>query len=128
VRTLLNEVPSAQKKLYRVIERPELDKWGVDPKVTLALAAIPGVSFSNATEGNPVKPGNGGTHGHYPNFPEISTGFLAYGVGLAKEKIIHEMGLEDIAPIVNELLGLDMKDFDGVLYPGLLTPAEKKTN
>lgn len=128
VRALLDAVPAAQKKLYRVIERPELDKWGVDPKVSLALAAIPGVSFSNATDGNPVKPGNGGTHGHYPNFPEISSGFLAYGVGLAKEKIIHEMGLEDIAPIVNELLGLDMKDFDGVLYPGLLSPAEKKTN
>jgi predicted AlkP superfamily pyrophosphatase or phosphodiesterase len=120
VETILNDLPYAQKKLFRIIDRKELDKTGADPQVCLALAAIPGISFSNATDGDIVKPGSGGTHGHYPDFPEIQTGFLAFGVGLGKQKIIHEMGLEDIAPIVASLLDLKMTDMDGVLYPGLV--------
>jgi predicted AlkP superfamily pyrophosphatase or phosphodiesterase len=120
VEAILNDLPSAQKKLFRIINRKELDKTGADPRVMLALAAIPGVSFSNATDGEIVRAGNGGTHGHYPDFSEIQTGFMAFGAGLSKKKIIHEMGLEDIAPIVASLLDLQLKDLDGILYPGLV--------
>jgi predicted AlkP superfamily pyrophosphatase or phosphodiesterase len=122
VREIVNNLPVGVKALFRIIERPELDKFGVDPNVPFALAAIPGVSFTNVTQGDIVRAGSGGTHGHFPDFPEIETGFVAFGCGLAKQKIIHQMGLENIAPLINALLQLDMKDMDGALYPGLLAP------
>lgn len=118
----INNMPSGQRKLFRIIERKELDQTGADPNITLALAAVPGVSFINATEGPVVTSGSGGTHGHFPDFGEIETGFLAFGTGLNTNKIIHQMGLEDIAPIVAALLDLQLTDIDGVLYPGLLKP------
>jgi len=122
VREIVNSLPVGIKALFKIIERPELDKFGVDQNVPFALAAIPGVSFTNATDGDIVRAGSGGTHGHFPDFPEIETGFVASGCGLAKQKIIHQMGLENIAPLINALLQLDMKDMDGALYPGLLAP------
>jgi predicted AlkP superfamily pyrophosphatase or phosphodiesterase len=120
VRDIINGLPAGQKELFRIIERPELDKFGADPNVPFALAAIPGVSFNNAADGEILRAGSGGTHGHFPDFPEIETGFVAYGRGLAKQKIIHQMGLENIAPLISALLKLDMQDLDGALYPGLL--------
>ncbi|WP_114939072.1 alkaline phosphatase family protein [Mucilaginibacter endophyticus] len=125
VRTLLEQAPAPQRKLFRIIERKQLDELGADPQVSLALAAIPGVSFNNATDGNSLRSGSGGTHGHFPDFKEIETGFLAFGAGINNQKIIHQMGLEDIAPMVASLLDLQLTDIDGVLYPGILKQVKK---
>jgi predicted AlkP superfamily pyrophosphatase or phosphodiesterase len=120
VTQIINDLPVSDKELFKIIDRTTLDKTGADPNVMFALAAIPGVSFTNATDGDILRAGSGGTHGHFPDFPEIQTGFVAFGVGLAKQKIIHQMGLENIAPLISALLDLGMKDMDGALYPGLL--------
>jgi predicted AlkP superfamily pyrophosphatase or phosphodiesterase len=89
VRQLLNNLPAEQKKLFKIIERKQLDEIG------------------GGTTGAIVKPAKGGTHGFYPDFKEIQTGFVAFGPGLAKGTIINEMNLTDVAPIVAQLLGLE---------------------
>jgi hypothetical protein len=61
-----------------------------------------------------------GMHGYYPDFHEIHTGFIGWGAGFKSKTTIPIMGLEDIAPIVSELLDLDFESPDGVLYPGIL--------
>jgi predicted AlkP superfamily pyrophosphatase or phosphodiesterase len=120
VRALLQGLPATQKKLFRVIERAELDLIGADPEVALALSPVPGVSMSSTAQGEAVRSGSGGTHGFFPDFDQIQTGFVAYGAGLAKGKRIPVMGLEDIAPLICQLLGISLPSPDGVLYPGLL--------
>ncbi|WP_434037364.1 alkaline phosphatase family protein [Formosa sp. 4Alg 33] len=124
VRKKLDELPSNIKKLFRVVDRAELDEIGADPNAVLALAPIPGIAMSSKTNGDILSARTGGTHGYYPDFKQIETGFVAFGAGISKSKTIEKMGLEDIAPIINELLDLNFESKKGVLYPGILT----KTN
>lgn len=121
VKEILNTLPIAQRKLFRVVDRAELDEVGADPNAALALAPVQGVTFSGSLEGDIMKPAKGGTHGYYPDFKEIQTGFVAFGRGINKGVTIPEMGLEDIAPLIAHLLNLDFPTADGTLYPGLLS-------
>lgn len=121
VRALLQALPEAEKKLFRVVERAELDQIGADPNVPLALAPVRGVNMSAATNGAAVKPTKGGTHGFFPDLPDIHTGFVGWGAGLRKGSDIAMMGLEDVAPVVAYLLGLPFKSPDGKLPAGIVT-------
>lgn len=120
IRKKLNSLPDSYKKLFRIIERPELDAIGADPNAILALAPIPGVSMSASTKGKVITSRSGGTHGYFPDFKQIETGFVAWGAGISSGKEVPKMGLEDIAPLVSELLDLNFKTEDGVLFPGIL--------
>lgn len=108
VRALLNALPADQKSLYRIVERKELDEIGTDPNVALALAPIEGYSMGSSTKGDFIKPASGGTHGFFPDFKNIETGFIAYGAEFKTPSVIASMGLEDIAPIVAKILNLNM--------------------
>lgn len=123
VRAVLNAMPEGQQKLFRIVERAELDKVGADPTVALALAPIQGVTFGGSADGEVMRAVKGGTHGYFPDFKEIETGFVAFGKGIQKNVVVRQMGLEDIAPLVAHLLKINLPSADGVLYPGLL---EKK--
>lgn len=120
VQKALESLPASKRKLFRIVERAELDKYGADPDAVLALNPIEGVSFSNAYTGADIRSAKGGTHGYLPDFKDIQTGFIGYGNAFVKGEVIPVMGLEDIAPIISQLLGLDFKAPDGVLYPGIL--------
>ncbi|WP_157986719.1 hypothetical protein [Chitinophaga alhagiae] len=49
------------------------------------------------------------------------TGFVAFGRGIRRGGVIPQMGLTDIAPLINHLLQLNMPAGDGMLYNGILT-------
>lgn len=121
VRNKLNNLPDNIKKLFRVVNREELDKIGADPNAVLALAPIPGIAMSSRTNGSILSPRRGGTHGFFPDFKEIETGFVAFGAGINKGKTIEKMGLEDVAPVISQLLKLNFTAKDGILYPGILS-------
>jgi predicted AlkP superfamily pyrophosphatase or phosphodiesterase len=126
LRTILKSLPEGQKRMFRIVERAELDSIGADPNAVLALAAIKGVSFSSSDKGKePVRAASGGTHGYFPDFKEIQTGFIGYGTGFKKGVVIPVMGLQDMAPIVSSLLGLSFEAPDGILYPGMLEVKKK---
>lgn len=118
VKTLLAQLPEAYKKLFRVIDKSVLDQSGADATAALALTAIQGFSFTNAAEGEVLRPAKGGTHGYYPDFYEIQTGFIGSGAGFKKGGVLPLIGLEDIAPTIAKLLGIELKAADGVTYPG----------
>jgi len=117
---LLNSLPLAQQKTFTIKTREEMDAIGADGSATLALAAKQGYAFSGATSGEFIRAGKGGTHGFYPDFKEIQTGFVAFGYGIKKGVVIPQMGLVDIAPLISKLLDLNMPAGDGVLLEGLL--------
>lgn len=123
VRDILAKLPAGQKKLFRIVERRELDSIGANPDIVLALAAVKGINFSPSDKGtDALGPASGGTHGYFPDFKEMQTGFIGYGAGFKKGAVVPVMGLQDIAPIVSTLLNIPFKAPDGVLYPGILQP------
>ena len=119
VKSMLENLPENYKKLFRVLDRAALDKVGADPNAALGLAPIQGVSFSPSSQGTVLKPAKGGTHGFYPDFDEIETGFIAWGAGIRENVEIQEMSLVDVAAVVNYLLNLKMDLPESNLYPGI---------
>lgn len=125
VRRELDTLPAKVRKLFRVVEREELDAIGAAPDAAFALAAFLGVSFTADGAGVAVRAGSGGTHGYFPSdFPEIQTGFVGWGAGFEKGKSGHLIGLEDIAPLIDELLDLGFEAPDGTAPLGLLSPLQ----
>jgi len=120
VRQLLEALPVRYRKLFRIVDRQELDEVGADPHAAFALAPVPGVNMSSSPSGAALKPASGGTHGFFPDFKEIETGLVAWGAGIAQQKQLPTVGLEDIAPLVAHLLQLDFQPKHGVLYPGIV--------
>ena len=120
VRALLSRLPRPTQELFRVVERAELDSIGADPKGLLALAAKPGIIFSSSPTGPVLSPAQGGQHGHFPDFPQIHTGFIGWGVGFRSGSEVPTLGLEDIAPLIAQLLDLAFSAPDGTSPRNLL--------
>ncbi|MFT3827842.1 MAG: ectonucleotide pyrophosphatase/phosphodiesterase [Chitinophagaceae bacterium] len=121
VKSILASLPEEQKKLFRIIDRKALDKVGGNPEVEFALSGENGASFGNGVTGEAIKPGKGGTHGYYPDFREIRTGFIACGPGIKEGGEIKEMNLRDITPLVAKLLNLPFPSAEGKIPAGLLS-------
>ncbi|WP_233553625.1 alkaline phosphatase family protein [Algoriphagus lacus] len=119
VKSILNQVPENLKSLFRVVEKEELAFIGADPNAALALAPIRGISFSSSSQGDVLKPATGGTHGFFPDFDEIETGFIAWGAGINTNVEIQEMKLVDVVAVVDYLLDLKMELPESTLYPGI---------
>lgn len=117
---LLKSLPAAQQATFKIKTREEMDAIGADPTATLGLASEQGYAFTGATSGEFLRAGKGGTHGFFPDFKEIQTGFVAFGKGIKKGAVVPQMGLVDIAPLISQLLKLDMPAGDGVLLGGVL--------
>jgi predicted AlkP superfamily pyrophosphatase or phosphodiesterase len=117
---LLKNLPPQQQKTFIVKSREELDAIGADPTAAFGLAAQQGYTFGATATGDFIRASKGGTHGFYPDFKEIQTGFVAFGNGIKKGVVIPQMGLVDIAPLISKLLNLDLPAGDGLLYNGVL--------
>jgi hypothetical protein len=125
VRTMLEKLPQGVRTLFRVVERAELDRLGTEPNAPLALAAVAGVVFSPEREGPSTQAAHGAGHGYLPTLPDMMTGFVAAGAGVRAGAVIPMMPLEHIAPFIARLMGLDMPEIDGTLFPGLLATTEE---
>lgn len=121
VKDMLAHLSVEEKKLFRIIDRKQLDAIGANPEVALALSGENGASFGNKTTGDAVSAGHGGSHGYFPDFQQIRTGFVAYGPGIKQGGVIPEMNLRDITPVITKVLGLSLPGIDGKIPAGLLT-------
>lgn len=138
VRAALDSLPEEKRKLFRIIDRPELDRMGADSSAILALAAVPGVVFSGATRTNKTEnhgpgtvvqqaslagvfvPTRGGHHGYDPRDSLMYTGFIAAGTDIIKGGHIRELCVTDIAPLIARLLGIGFDCPDGKLVNGIV--------
>jgi predicted AlkP superfamily pyrophosphatase or phosphodiesterase len=122
----LNALPDGIRKAFHVLDKNQLTAAQGDPNAALALAARQGFSFGAAATGDLFTAAKGGTHGYLPtDFKEIETGFIAFGRGIRQGTVLPLIGQEDIAPLIANLLNLQLTT-DGVLYPGLLSPVKNK--
>lgn len=126
VREVLAAQPAGVRRLFRVVERDELDRLGAAPNAALALAYSLGVGGSGDYTGPAVTPGEGGDHGYLPDERGLQTGLVAWGTGVRAGAVVPRMSSTDVAPLVARLLGLRFDAPDGVLLPGVLAePAPK---
>lgn len=121
IKQALEALPASVRRLFRIVEKEELIQLGADRDAVLALTAAKGISISGNATGELVGNSRGGTHGYFPEFKELETGFIAFGAGINDQAVIPEMGLVDIAPLISALLGLSFDAPDGVLLPGILS-------
>lgn len=121
VRRVLDALPPGVRRLFRVVERAELDALGADPEAAFALAAVPGVEFSDLPGGPDVQAVHGATHGYLPDEPQMHTGFVGAGPGFRPGADAPLLPLECVASLVAALLGIDFDTPDGIVFPGLLS-------
>jgi len=122
VRKLLEEQPPAVRKLYRIVEREELNQYGADPNAVLAVQPIDGVvCTSRYNHPDLVQSTPGGSHGLLPDRPNLYTGFIAFGPGIRKNSVIPTLNMEDVTPLAAFSLGIDFSAPDGILYPGAIS-------
>lgn len=119
-RRVLDGLPPGARRLFRIVEREELDALGADPEAPFALSAAPGLEFGDGGTGSALRANAGMTHGHHPDYREMHTGFIGAGPGFRRGAVAPLLRLEDVAPLAAAVLGLDFDAPDGVLLPGLL--------
>jgi len=134
----LNELPAEKRKLFRIVNRKELDEMGADSAAILALAAVPGTVFSGSVgaanvinhgvgtriQNDPLEgvfiPASGGHHGYDPKIPEMYTGFIAAGADIKQGGHITSIAEPDIAVLIAKLLNISFPTPDGKLIPGII--------
>lgn len=106
IRRLLEDLPEAEHRLFRVVEKEELTAKGADPAAVLALEPVVGVAVTNDRTGEVVKQRTGGTHGFISG--QDATTLIAYGCGIAPS---HQDTIRQtaIAPWVLRMLNIQAK-------------------
>ncbi len=138
----LNTLPKDKRKLFRIIDRKELDQMGADSSALLALSGVngSGLVFSGSTgsaqaqdhgpgtliQNNKLEgvfiPAHGGHHGFDPANPEMWTGFITYGPSIKVGGHIQSLREVDIAPLIAKLLNIEFNTPDGKLPEGIIQP------
>ncbi len=115
----LDNLPDSLRSKFTLFSRERLDELGSDPRVTLALNAMQGYKFDGAWEG-PVQYQRNereqvGNHAAMPSSeaPNNYTGFVVWGAGIESDRVLDEIGVEDIAPTAAELIGVTLGERDG---------------
>jgi predicted AlkP superfamily pyrophosphatase or phosphodiesterase len=99
--------------IRRVANNGEIVAMGGDPEAFLALEAADGVVIGESYTGKLLAPSNrGGTHGYFPDRPEMRSSLIVYGPAIGPGKI-ENARLVDIAPTVARWLGLDLQKAQG---------------
>jgi hypothetical protein len=110
----LDSLPENKRRLFRILDRAELDKMGADSSALFALSASPGLVFSGSMAGSDIfLTTKGGHHGYDPDLPEMYTGFVAAGAGVRQGGKTTELSETDIAPLIAALLGISFPCPDG---------------
>jgi predicted AlkP superfamily pyrophosphatase or phosphodiesterase len=86
---------------------------GGDPDAFLALEAVEGTVITGDYTGKFTEPSKlGGTHGYFPDRPEMRSSLIFYGPSIGAGKIANARMI-DIAPTIARWLGLDLSSAQG---------------
>jgi predicted AlkP superfamily pyrophosphatase or phosphodiesterase len=123
VRRMFTALAEGQYKgLFRVVTRAEMDALGADPDALLSIEPVEGYTVSATVDGGTfVMPtSRRGQHGYLPTNPQLRTGLIVSGAGIRPHVEIPLARQIDIAPTIARLLGLEMKDVEGVEIAGVI--------
>lgn len=110
------------KRLYRIVEKAEVEKRGGPKNALFCLEAESGYMFSASVSGsNLVRRATlKGNHGWFPETRGMETGFIAVGRGIRKEATLDTIEMVDVAPTVAALLGFALEGVEGRLLKEFL--------
>ncbi|HEX5475097.1 MAG TPA: ectonucleotide pyrophosphatase/phosphodiesterase [Vicinamibacterales bacterium] len=107
--------------LLRIVGRDEIARLGGDPNLLLMLEPVEGYTTDARTTGDVlVAAGKGGDHGYLPTEPQMFTGLIMAGPGIRRGLVLPIARQIDIAPTAARLLGVEMRNTDGVEMVGVL--------
>ncbi|MDI6807546.1 MAG: ectonucleotide pyrophosphatase/phosphodiesterase [Candidatus Eisenbacteria bacterium] len=97
------------KRIFYVLDRKELQRYGAFPGAAFGLACEPGYTFSGGRAGNFLSPTESrGTHGFLPENPLMYSGFIASGPSFKKGLRIPSISILDVAPTAAKILGTSL--------------------
>jgi predicted AlkP superfamily pyrophosphatase or phosphodiesterase len=112
--------------IRRIDTHDEIVAMGGDPNAFLALEASDGTSFAFGYAGELKSPSSrGGTHGYFPDRPQMRASMIFYGPAIGVGKIDHAK-LIDVAPTVAAWLSLKFDRTDGLVLSVPSNAAVKK--
>ena len=98
----------------RVIDRAQVAAMGATPMADFFVDARPGYSFGGRLSGPLVGPPTvRGTHGYFPDHPEMRATLILQGPGLSAHGSLGEVDMRDIAPTLARLMGVALPSADG---------------
>ena len=98
----------------RVIGRSELAALGGAPDMDFFVDARIGYNIEGKLTGPLVGPGSEkGTHGYFPDHPEMRATLILNGPGLRRRGSLGEVDMRDIAPTLAKVLGVALPSADG---------------
>jgi predicted AlkP superfamily pyrophosphatase or phosphodiesterase len=99
--------------ISRVAGHDEIVAMGGEPDAFLALEAVEGTVITGEYTGKFTEPSKlGGTHGYFPDRPEMRSSLILYGPSIGAGKI-QNARMIDIGPTIARLLGLDLSTAQG---------------
>jgi predicted AlkP superfamily pyrophosphatase or phosphodiesterase len=97
-----------------VIDRPAIAAMGGAPDADFFVDAKIGYEFGSALTGPLIVPGHQkGTHGYFPEHPEMRSTFIITGPGLVAHGSLGEIDMRDIAPTLAGLMGVGLPSATG---------------
>ena len=122
--TIFDPLASAKGSgVRRIANHDEIVAMGGDPNAFLALEASDGTSFAFGYTGDLKNPSRGGgTHGYFPDRPQMQASMIFYGPVIGTGKIDHAR-LIDVAPTVAAWLNLKLDKTDGSALSILMNAA-----
>jgi predicted AlkP superfamily pyrophosphatase or phosphodiesterase len=103
--------------IARVVGHDEIVAMGGDPDAFLALEAVEGTVITGEYTGKFTEPSKlGGTHGYFPDRPEMRSSLIFYGPSIGAGKI-RNARMIDIGPTIARWLGFDLSNVQGSALP-----------
>ena len=100
--------------ISRVAGHDEIVAMGGDPDAFLALEAVEGTVITGEYTGKLTEPSKlGGTHGYFPDRPEMRSSLIFYGPSIAAAHI-ENARMIDIGPTIAALLRIDIPHPQGI--------------
>ena len=111
VRALLQKLAAdPDSGIAAVLDRDAIGIRGAFPDAAFLVVLKPGYYCGPAISGSLVTeiPGNKGSHGFSPEYPEMRASFFAKGAGIAAHRDLGIVDMRRIAPTVAAILGVPM--------------------
>jgi predicted AlkP superfamily pyrophosphatase or phosphodiesterase len=115
VRALLDRLKADPSSgIHAVISRPEIAVLGGATDADFFVDAEIGYEFGTKLTGPLIVPGlEKGTHGYFPEHPEMRATFMIDGPNLAAHGSLGEIDMRDIAPTVAKILDVKLPTASG---------------
>lgn len=94
--------------IARVLDEKEIAQYGGFPGAAFLVVMQPGYNMGYAFSGPLVEEAKTvhGSHGYWPEYPEMRSSFFILGAGVAKGRNLGVIDMRQIAPTVAQILGV----------------------